>query len=94
MSCSLHHQGLQLILAYSWARPAILVADKGRGGMFLLCPFSMGEGGAYIITAVGTYVHPVRLSRPSGRPVRNTIGKDWCIGLKFYTQIYNHTGKM
>ena len=27
--------GVQLILAYSWARPAILVADKGRGGMFL-----------------------------------------------------------
>ena len=26
--------GLQLILAYSWARPAILVAGKGRGGCF------------------------------------------------------------
>ena len=25
----------QLILAYSWARPAILVVGKGRGGMFL-----------------------------------------------------------
>ena len=29
----LHHSGVQLILAYSWARPAILVAGKGRGGM-------------------------------------------------------------
>ena len=34
VSCSLRHWGIQLILAYSWARPAILVADKGRGGMF------------------------------------------------------------
>ena len=24
--------GIQLILAYSWARPAVLVAGKGRGG--------------------------------------------------------------
>ena len=36
--CILHHRGVQLILAYSWARPAILVVGKGRGGMFLLCP--------------------------------------------------------
>ena len=32
VSCSLHHQGVQLILAYSWTRPGILVAGKGRGG--------------------------------------------------------------
>ena len=35
MSCILHHPGVQLRLAYSWARPAILAAGKGRGGMFL-----------------------------------------------------------
>ena len=29
--CILHHWGVQLILAYSWARPAILVVGKGRG---------------------------------------------------------------
>ena len=34
--CILHHWGVQLILAYSWARPAILVVGKGRGGMFLV----------------------------------------------------------
>ena len=34
VSCILRHRGVQLILAYSWARPAILVAGKGRGGMF------------------------------------------------------------
>ena len=31
VSFILHHRGIQLILAYSWARPAILVAGKGRG---------------------------------------------------------------
>ena len=29
VSCILHYQWVQLILAYSWARLAILVADKG-----------------------------------------------------------------
>ena len=35
VSCILRHWGVQLILAYSWARLAILVAGKGRGGMLL-----------------------------------------------------------
>ena len=34
VSCIYRHRDVQLILAYSWA-PAILVAGKGRGGMFL-----------------------------------------------------------
>ena len=37
--CILHHRGVQLILAYRWARPAILVVGKGRGGMFLFLLF-------------------------------------------------------
>ena len=37
--CILHHRGVQLILAYSWTRPAILVVGKGRGGMFLFLLF-------------------------------------------------------
>ena len=32
VSCLLCQWGFQLILAYSWARPAILVAGKSRGG--------------------------------------------------------------
>ena len=32
--CILFHWGVQLILAHSWARPAILVAGKGRGEYF------------------------------------------------------------
>ena len=35
VSCILCHRGVQLILAYSWARPAILDAGMGREGMFL-----------------------------------------------------------
>ena len=37
--CILHHWGVQLILAYSWARPAILVVGKVRGEMFLFLLF-------------------------------------------------------
>ena len=42
VSCILRHRGVQLILANSLARPAILVAGKGRGGgdvLFLLFLF-------------------------------------------------------
>ena len=39
MSCILSHWGVQLILAYSWARLAVLVAGKIRGGMFLFLLF-------------------------------------------------------
>ena len=35
----LRHRGIQLIVAYSWAKPAILVAGKGRGGTFLFLLF-------------------------------------------------------
>ena len=38
-SCILCHRDVQLILAYSWARPAILVAGKGREVMFLFLLF-------------------------------------------------------
>ena len=40
VSCILHHWGVQLILAYSWARPAILIAGKGRGGIFFISSVS------------------------------------------------------
>ena len=40
VSFILRHQGIQLILAYSWARPAVLVAGKGRGGCFYFSCFS------------------------------------------------------
>ena len=34
VSCILHHRSVHLVLAYSLVRPAVLVAGKGRGGMF------------------------------------------------------------
>ena len=37
--CLLCHRGVQLILAYILTRPAIRVAGKGRGGMFLFLLF-------------------------------------------------------
>ena len=39
VSCILHHRGVQLILAYIWARPAILAAGKGRGGIYVFLLF-------------------------------------------------------
>ena len=40
VSCISYHRGIQLILAYSWARPAILVAGKGRGGNVFISSLS------------------------------------------------------
>ena len=39
VSCILRHWGVHLLFAYSWARPAVLEAGKGRGGMFLFLLF-------------------------------------------------------
>ena len=39
VSCILGHWDVQLILVYIWARLAILVAGKSRGGMFLFLLF-------------------------------------------------------
>ena len=44
MSCSFCQRGVQLILAYCWARPAVLAAGKGREGMLL---FLLGNGYLY-----------------------------------------------
>ena len=35
VSCILRQRGVQLIFAYSWARPTILVTGKGRGECFI-----------------------------------------------------------
>ena len=36
MSCILRHRGVQLRLAYNWARPAIIAAGKGRGEIIFI----------------------------------------------------------
>ena len=43
VSCILRHQGVQLILSYSWARPAVLAAGKGTG-----------VGGSILISSVSS----------------------------------------
>ena len=40
VSCSFCHWGVQMILAYIWARPAVFAAGSGRGGMLLFLLFS------------------------------------------------------
>ena len=56
MYCSFCHLGAQLILAYSWARPAVLAAGKGRGGMLLLSPaFSKKSGGTLFLVFRGAW---------------------------------------
>ena len=39
--CILRHGGIQLILAYSWTRPAILVVGNGRGGNVFIFSVSL-----------------------------------------------------
>ena len=34
VACILRHRGIQLILAYSWARPVILVVVRVEGNVF------------------------------------------------------------
>ena len=59
MSCILRHRGVQLILAYSWARPAVLAAGKGRGGMFF---FIVCKGRAYQSSA-GSELRGIKLAQ-------------------------------
>ena len=58
MSFILRHRGVQLILAYSWARPAILVASKSRGE---LGGVGGGGGGGGYFFCFFTFI-PVPLS--------------------------------
>ena len=39
VSCILRYRGAHLILAYIWARPAILTVDMSRGEMFVVLFF-------------------------------------------------------
>ena len=72
MLCILHHRGVQLILAYNWARPAILVVGKGRGGMFLLSPaFSKKSGGTLFLVFRGAWC----VVRGTWRVARGA----WCV---------------
>ena len=56
VSCILRHRGVQLIFAYSWARPAVLAAGKGRRGNVLLSPaFSKKSEGTWYLAFRGAW---------------------------------------
>ena len=69
VSCIWRHRDVQLLLAYRWARPGILAADKGRGRMFLFlvsslsfifhCPLSL--------SFISTTISSISLLSFSGR---------------------------
>ena len=80
VSCILRHGGIQLILAYSWARPATTAAGAGRGGCFhFFCFFTF------------IHFHPSPLSRsfisstisyfssPSSGKRHKITHKGWCV---------------
>ena len=50
--CILRHRGVQLRLAYIWARPAILAADKGSSGMFFIMKGLYGFIGSFMFAYV------------------------------------------
>ena len=63
--CILHHQGVQLILVYSWARPAILVAGKGKEGMFLFLLFLPGV--SFLFLFISSTISSISFLPFSGR---------------------------
>ena len=61
VSCILRHWGVQLILAYSWARPAIIVAGKGTGARGV-CVCGGGGGGGMFLFLLFLHFHSCSLS--------------------------------
>ena len=78
VSCILCYRGVQLILSYSWARPAILVAGKGRGGMFLLLLFLDFHYGSSSFSFISSTISSISFLSFSGRRHKMTH-KGWCV---------------
>ena len=75
--CILCHRAIRLILAYSWARPAILAADKGRGGMFyFFCFFTSIP--VPLSSLFLSFISTVSSLPFSGRQHKMTH-KGWCV---------------
>ena len=90
-SCILRHGGVQLIFAYSWARPAILAECKGRRGMFLLLLFLHFHSFSFLPcpSLSSPLLSPIPLLPFSGRQLKMTHG-GWCVVKPQLNQI-NHT---
>ena len=81
VSCILRHWGIQLILAYSWTRPAILVVGKGRGGMFyFFCFFTFipVPVSSLSLFFISSTVSSISFLPFSGRRHKMTH-KGWCV---------------
>ena len=75
------HRGVQLILAYSWARPAVLAAGKGRGGMFLfllLLHFHSFSSFSPSLSFISSTISSIFLLPFSERWHKMTY-KGWCV---------------
>ena len=81
MSCILCHQGGQLILAYSWARLAILVAGKDRGEcLYFFCffPFIPVPLSSLSLSFIFPTISSISFLPFSGRRHKMTH-KGWCL---------------
>ena len=81
VSCTSGHRGVQLILAYSWARPAILVAGKGRRGMFLFLLFLHFHSCSSffpVLSFISSTISSISFLPVSGRRHKMTH-KGWCV---------------
>ena len=106
VSCILHNRGVQLILAYSCARPAILVTGKGRGGMFLfpyiLCFNSYSSFFIvplfhllyYLFCLLSPFLLEMRQNDPKGvvKPQHNQLSPPWNhLTSKWHQNLTNQT---
>ena len=90
VSCSLHHRGVQLILAYIWARPAIPAASKGGGGMFFFLLFRHWHSFAFSpvpLFFISSTVSSISLLPFSGRQHKMTH-KGWCVVKPQHSQYF------
>ena len=72
MSCILRHQGVQLILTYSWARPAILVAGKAKEGGFCVFTFIPDPLSSLSLSLISSTISSISFLPFSGRRLKMT----------------------
>ena len=87
VSCTSGHRGVQLILAYSWARPVILVAGKGRRGMFLFLLFLHFHSCSSFFPVL-SFISSISFLPVSGRRHKMTH-KGWCVVKPQHNQSIN-----
>ena len=77
VSCILRHRDVQLILAYSWARPAILIAGEG-GCFYFFCFFTFIHipYTSLFPSFISSLISSVSFLRFSGRRHEMTPGVD------------------